>query len=201
MITIAQKFTVEFLKKEQAAKNTSSFFFQRPPQLNFLPGQFMRLTLETLESDERANYRLFSIASSPTEKEYLMITTKSNHSVFKKTLFSLKIGTKAQISAPYGTFTLKKEEAAPHVFLAGGIGITPFRSMIRYASDSGLSIPITLFSSFSEVGDVIFQKEFQEIAAKHSWLKLVETITQPGETKSSWQGNIGRIDADLIKKH
>src|SRR3989344_817032 len=201
MITIAQKFTVEFLKKEQAAKNTSSFFFQSPPQLNFLPGQFMRLTLETLESDERANYRLFSIASSPTEKEYLMITTKSNHSVFKKTLFSLKIGTKAQISAPYGVFTLKPEETAPHVFLAGGIGITPFRSMIRYASDSNLNLPITLFTSFSTVEERVFQKELQAIAAKKSWLKLVETITQPLDSGKAWRGNVGRINAELIKKN
>ncbi|OGK13883.1 hypothetical protein A3C98_01870 [Candidatus Roizmanbacteria bacterium RIFCSPHIGHO2_02_FULL_37_15] len=201
MIEVAQKFDIKYFRKDQLTKDTYSLFFQRPPQLDFLPGQFMRLTLNIDNPDERGNSRFFSIASSPSEKDYLMITTRTDHSTFKKSLFSLPDGAKVQLSAPYGTFTLKKEEAAPHVFLAGGIGITPFRSMIRYASDSGLSIPITLFSSFSEVGDVIFQKEFQEIAAKHSWLKLVETITQPGETKSSWQGNIGRIDADLIKKH
>src|SRR3989338_1410606 len=201
MTAVSQRFEAEFLKKEQVAKETSSFFFKRPAHLDFLPGQFMRLTLDILQPDERGNSRFFSIASSPTEKDYLMITTRSNHSAFKKTLFTLAIETKVGIAAPYGVFTLKPEETAPHVFLAGGIGVTPFRSMIRYASDMGLNIPITLFTSFRTVEDVIFQKELREIADRRSWFKLVETITQPEKLTSSWQGNLGRIDEQFIKKN
>lgn len=201
MTTVSQKYEVELIKKEPAAKNSYSFYFQRPQQFDFLPGQFMRLSLAIPTPDERGDYRLFSIASSPSEKDYLMVTTRSNHSIFKKTLFTMGTGTKVRISSPYGVFILKPEETAPRVFLAGGIGITPFRSMIRYATDMRLAIPITLFTSFRSVEDIVFQKELQSIATYHSWLKLVETITQPEDSKSPWRGNVGRIDADLIKKN
>ena len=200
MAQAAQKFEVEFLKQEQVARGASSFFFKKPQPLDFLPGQFMRLTLEIPQPDERGNSRFFSIASSPTEENHLMVTTRSNHSAFKKILFNLTAGTKVQIAAPYGVFILKLEEKVPHIFLAGGIGITPFRSMIRYTSDMKLNIPITLFASFRTVEDVIFQKELQTTATKHSRFKFVETITQPYKS-TSWQGNVGRIDEGLIKKH
>ncbi len=196
-----QKFETELLKKCRAAKNTYTFFFERPREFNFLPGQFMRLTLEISQTDGRGNHRFFSIASAPTEKDYLMITTRSNHSAFKKTLISLPIKSKVQISGPYGVFILKPEETSPHIFLAGGIGITPFRSMIVYASDMNLSIPIILFTSFSTVEEIVFQKELQEIATRHPWFRLVETITQPDESKTPWRGIVGRIDSNLIKKY
>lgn len=201
MATVSQRFEAEFLKKERVARETSSFFFKRPQQLDFLPGQFLRLTLDISQSDERGNSRFFSISSSPSEKDYLMVTTNANHSNFKKTLFSLAAGSKVRIAAPYGVFILKPEETVPHIFLAGGIGVTPFRSLIRYASDMKLTIPITLFTSFRTAEDIVFQKEFREVATKNAWFKLVETITQPEESKSSWQGNVGRIDADLIRKN
>jgi len=201
MPTVSQKYEVELIKKEPAAKDSSSFYFQRPQQFDFLPGQFMRLSLTIPEPDERGNSRFFSIASSPTEKDFLMITTRADHSAYKKTLFSLASGTKVSLTAPYGVFILKPEETTPHVFLAGGIGITPFRSMIRYAADMKINIPITLFTSFRSFEDIVFQKELAGIAKEYSWFKLVETITQPEASKSPWLGNVGRIDTDLIKKH
>lgn len=201
MTTIVQKFETKLLQKDQAAKDIYSFFFQRPSQFTFLPGQFMRMSIEIPQPDERGNSRFFSIASSPSEKDHLMITTRSDHSTFKKTLFALTVGTKVRITAPYGVFILNPEETVPHIFLAGGIGITPFRSMIHYASDMNLAIPITLFTSFSTVEEIVFQKEFKEIAIRHPWLKLIETITQPEDSKLPWQGNVGRIDTALIKKN
>ena len=201
MAVLLRKLELKLLKKVQVAKDTYSFFFQRPSDFDFLPGQFLRMSLDIAEPNGRGNYRLFSIASSPSEKNYLMVTTKSNHSAFKKGLFALSSETSIQILAPYGSFILKPEETSPLVFLAGGIGVTPFRSMIRYAFDMNLSIPITLFTSFRNVEDVIFQKELREIAAKRSWFKLVETITQSEKSTSSWRGHLGRIDEQLIKKN
>ena len=199
MPIVAQKYEVKLLKKRKVAKNTHSFYFERPRLMDFIPGQFMRLTVDIKIPDGKANFRLFSIASSPTEKEYLMITVRTNRSAFKETLLLAEIGTKVQISAPYGMFVLDMNETLPHIFLAGGIGITPFRSMIRYAADLGLRIPITLFTSFSLVEDIVFQEEMRKISAKFAWFKLVETITQPENSKLSWTGNIGRIDSELIK--
>src|SRR3989338_1776605 len=113
MTTLLKKLELKLIKKEQVAKNTYSFFFQRPPDFDFLPGQFMHMSLEIAHPDGRGNYRLFSIASSPSEKEHLMITTNSNHSAYKKTLFALSSGTSVQIHAPYGSFILKPEETSP----------------------------------------------------------------------------------------
>src|SRR3989338_5783837 len=144
MTIIAAKYDVEFLKKEQVAEEMSSFFFQRPLHLDFKPGQFMRLSLNLSHPDERGSGRFFSIASSPTEKDYLMITVKTSPQIYKKTLLNLMPGNKIQISLPYGVFTLKPEEPQPYIFLAGGIGISPFRSMIRYSADLNLKRPITL---------------------------------------------------------
>ena len=201
MPIIAQKFELSLLKKEQVAKNTDSFYFARPAELDFLPGQFMRLFLNLPQPTDRGNGRFFSIASSPSEKQFLMITVRIRDSDFKQTLLNLKEGTKIQIALPYGSFTLKPEETIPHVFLAGGIGITPFRSMIRYAADTHLTIPITLLTSSSIVEDIVFQKELKEIEAKNSWFRLIETITQPENSKLTWSGNIGRIDENYIKRY
>lgn len=201
MTPLLKKMELKLLKIQPEAKNTFSFLFQRPPDFDFLPGQFLRLDLEIAEPDGRSNHRLFSIASSPSEKNYLMVTTKSNHSAFKKTLFALSSKKTVQTLAPYGSFILKPEETSPLVFLAGGIGVTPFRSMIRFASDMNLSIPITLFTSFRNVEDIIFQKELREIAGKHTLFKLVESITQPEKSTAAWRGNLGRIDEQLIKKN
>lgn len=201
MVSVAKQYNLKLLKKERIAKNTVSFFFQRPKLIDFIPGQFCRLTLNIPDPGERGSSRFFSIASSPTEKDYLMIATNSDHTPFKKSLFSLPPKTAVQITAPYGSFILRPEESNPHIFLAGGIGITPFRSMIRYASDLSLSLPITLFSSFSLVEDIIFKKEFEQIEKKHSWFKFVQTITQPQNSKLAWEGTIGRIDQQFIRKY
>lgn len=194
------KLDVKLLKKVQEAEDVFSFYFEQPSDFAFLPGQFMRLTLDIIHPDERGNSRFFSIASSPTEKNYLLITIRIDRSRFKKTIYDLVLGTKLQITAPYGTFILKPEEKIPHIFLAGGIGITPFRSMIRNAADLNMTIPITLFTSFRTPENIIFQKELRSIMAKHPWFKLVETVTQPENSKLNWQGNTGRIDQNLIKK-
>ena len=201
MVSVAAKYDLDFLKKEHVAKDTSSFFFQRPEKLDFLPGQFMRLILDLPLPTDRGSGRFFSIASSPTEKEYLMITVRTSPQIYKKTLLNLMPGNKIQISLPYGVFTLKPEEPQPYIFLAGGIGITPFRSMIRYSADLNFKRPITLISSFSTVEEIVFQAEMQTIAQNHTWLKLVQTITQPEKSNDPWRGNIGRIDENLIKKN
>src|SRR3989344_348529 len=194
MPNLPQTYGLKFLKKVQEADDVFSFYFERPSVFTFLPGQFLKLTLDIPQPDERGNSRFFSIASSPTEKDYLMITIRIDGSSFKKTLSSLPIETKLQISAPFGSFILKTEEKIPHIFLAGGIGITPFRSMIRYAADINISIPITLFTSFRTPESFIFQKELKEIESKHHWFKLAETVTQPENSKLKWLGNTGRID-------
>lgn len=201
MPILPRKLELKLLKKEKIAEGTYSFYFERPPDFDFYPGQFLKLILDIPEPDERGNSRFFSIASSPSEKEYLMLTIRIDRSSFKKELSTLSPGTEVKIDAPFGAFVLNPQESTPHIFLAGGIGITPFRSMILYASDMNLSIPITLFASFRRTEDIIFQKKLTDIQKKHSWFKLFLTLTQPELSNKHRSENVGRISEELIKKN
>lgn len=202
MIAEPKEFYLPLVKKTQLAKDTYSFYFdQAQLGLNFLPGQYIRMTLDIKNPDSRGNSRFFTIASSPLEKEYVMITTKIIQSSFKKRLIELKDGEKVKFFGPMGGFILKEEEKDQRVFLAGGIGITPFHSMITYANAKKLSVDITLFVSFSRVEEMIFFDELLNIAKENPFIKVIYTITHPEESRMQWTAEVGRISDVLIKKY
>jgi ferredoxin-NADP reductase len=191
------KIPVRFLKKEHLSTNTSSFYFDRANiPFDFFPGQYIKLTLITKEGKEIS--RFFTISSSPLEKNYLRITSKKGESDFKKVLFDLQQNQPVTIFGPLGGFFLKDNETNEHVFLAGGIGMTPFLSMIAYATEKKLPIPITLFVFFKTEKEMIFYDELQEFAQKNTFLKIIYTLTQPNK---NWLGETGRISAEMIKKY
>ncbi|MBI2431121.1 MAG: FAD-dependent oxidoreductase [Candidatus Levybacteria bacterium] len=189
-----EEFFLSFLKKEQIAKDTYAFYFSREKSdFDFIAGQYIRITLPVEPS------HLFSIASSPLEKGYIRIITRITGSPFKNALLTLTPNSEVKIFGPIGRFTLQDEEKE-YVFLAGGIGITPFVSIIEYAAAKNLTVPITLFTSFSTVEETIFHKEFLEIAKAHPNIKIIHTITQL-ESAVLWNGEKGRISPELIKKY
>lgn len=192
-----QIFTSRLIKKQQVSRDAYSFYFARPQDFEFLPGQYIKMTLSIPNPDERGISRFFSIASSPTERQHLMITTRILESTFKKTLASLPIDSGVQMRGPYGAFVLDEEDVRPKVFLTGGIGITPFRSMSIYAHDRVLKIPILLMASFSTPQDLVFYDELSKISDEY--FKFVVTITHTED--STWRGEIGRIDSEKTKKY
>ncbi len=129
------------------ARSTKSFFWQAEKAVSYIPGQYFYFTLPKLNyPDPRGATRHFTLSSSPTEGVTLRNTTRiREESGFKKSLSELPVGSEIQGEGPNGTFILDEKEPGPHIFIAGGIGITPFRSMIKYASDKNLTIPIYLF--------------------------------------------------------
>lgn len=131
-------------KIQQDSENIYSLIFEKPRGFNFYAGQYLDITLKT---DDPFKSREFTIASSPTE-DFLMITTKKGASGFKKTLEKLKVSDFVEITHPAGTFTL--DETEPAVFMAGGIGITPFRSILKYILDNKLTTPVILIYSNSD---------------------------------------------------
>ncbi len=200
---VPKNFTLPFLNKEQESKDAYTFYFDRSSvkDFDFIAGNYIRITLTIPTPDDRGNSRYFSITSSPLDKNHLTVTARIIQSAFKKTLWSLEPGTEVQFFGPVGRFLLDETDTRQHVFLAGGIGITPFHSMLLYAAQKNLTTPMTLFVSFSTVEDMVFHDEFMRIATEHPNIKVVYTITKPEESQKPWAGETGRITKELISKY
>lgn len=192
-------FTLPFVKKEQIATDTFAFYFDRSKEnWEFYPGQYIRMMIPNEAADDRGTMRYFTISSSPTDRTHLRIVTKVIKSTFKKDLFSKKEGDEVSFFGPNGDFYFREEEK-DHVFLAGGIGITPFLSMIEYAADKNVENNITLFASFSTLEEMVYYDKLSQIGEKHRNIKIVYTLTK--EEGDAWKGEKGRISIDLIKKY
>lgn len=166
----AKEHILPFLKKEALAENIYSFFFKKD-EFNFLPGQYIRMILSHENADDRGTSRFFTISSSPSE-EHIVITTKLLQSTFKHTLLNLEEGELVRIFGPLGTLVLPEEESEPIVFISGGMGITPFRSMLRHVADKNLKTSVSLISAFSKEEDMIFYEELSAISKEHKNIQL-----------------------------
>ncbi len=124
-----------FIRKMQNAPFVWSFFFEKPPALRFEPGDYVELSLPS--AGPRGDKRWMSMASSPTERE-LMFTSKitDDPSVYKQALLSLSAGDIATCSPPIGSFNMPRDASQKLLFVAGGIGIAPYRAMLRYLHDT-----------------------------------------------------------------
>lgn len=164
----------KLIKKKAEAKNTVSFYFKPEKNVSFLPGQYYYFTLPKLDfPDSRGATRHFTIASSPTETELIMLTTRiREESGYKKTLDALPIGSVVEIEGPNGTLILdESEKESSHVLIAGGIGITPFRSIIKYNVDKKLKIPMYLIYS-NNSPEFVYKKELDQIAKSNDYIKI-----------------------------
>ena len=194
-------FMLPFTRQEKVANETYSFYFKRTEPFNFLPGQYITLHFGEKDDDYDNLTHDFTIASSPLETNYIMITTKTiSHSKFKGQLLSLNKGQKVRFSEPTGGFYFQ-ETVQNYVFLAGGIGITPFHSILTYISEKNLSTNATLFVSFSTSEDIVFYDKLNKIAEEHTNIQVIYTITRPEESESDWKSETGRITEKLIKKY
>src|SRR5699024_12224156 len=127
-------YTTSIIGKEEVARGTVAIHLKKPDGFTFVAGQAVYVTLPALtESDGKGRVRTFSIASAPDDPE-LMIATRLTDSAFKRSLAHLPIGSPVEIEGPYGDLNQRADVMRPAVFLAGGIGITPARSMIRDAT-------------------------------------------------------------------
>ena len=173
--------------------NVTSFRFPRPATLNYKPGQYLFVTIK---SGGKNLSKTLSLSSSPTEKEHIEFTKKLTDSEFSNTLKTLKVGDWATIDAPYGKFTFEGENEKI-ALLAGGIGITPFRSICKYCIDMRLTVKITLLYGNRSESDIVFKKELEEMEKQNENLKVVFILN---EASSAWKGATGVIDAELVKK-
>lgn len=192
---------LKLIKKQNEAKGTKSFFWEPEKNIDWYPGQYFYYTLPKLKYDDtRGPTRQFTMSSSPTEKGILRLTTRfpQNMSGFKKTLLSLKTGSVIDGDGPSGMLKFNEDQKDNyHVFLAGGVGITPFRSLIKYNIDKKLFTNMHLIYSNSSPDEITFDNEIKGWTKNYDFLQTDLIITKPKNKKL--KGNTSRINYDLVK--
>ncbi len=175
--------------------------------LGHTAGEFAVFELDKVNNDPKGAIRDFTIASSPTE-DFIMISTRIKESSYKQRLSDLTESTKIKISETQGQFILHKDYSKPAVFLSGGIGVTPFRSMIKYATDKQLPLEIIVFDSNKNINNILYKKEFDKWLEINKKLKIIYSITDDTSQKkieshstNEWKGEYGRINKNMILKY
>jgi glycine betaine catabolism B len=177
----------------------------RTPLLNYTAGQFAFFDIGGVYADPKGPIRHFTISSSPTEN-FIMLSTRIRDSPYKKRLSNLEEGAKVKVRGPEGQFVLHQDYSKPAIFISGGIGVTPFRSMIKYATVNRLPLRIIMFDSNRNKGNILFKQEFDDWANTNKNLKIIYTISEHQHEQSlhaanDWKGEYGRIDKAMILKY
>jgi ferredoxin-NADP reductase len=189
------------LNRVEVAEGTMAFHFEKPPHFDFKPGQSADLTLSNPpETDAEGNTRTFSIASPSFENE-LIFATRMRNTAFKRSLKKISLGTEVKIDSPMGSFTLHRNSSKPAVFLAGGIGITPFISIVRQADHDRLPHRLHLFCSNRRPEDTPFLDTLQMMEKSNLNFQLVCTMTEMPQSKSEWKGETGLINQEMLSRH
>jgi ferredoxin-NADP reductase len=194
------KYTTKLNERRDVAEGTMAFHLEKPPGFQFKAGQYLNVTLiDPAENDAEGSTRSFSIASAPFEAD-LVVATRMRDTAFKRVFRALSLNSTVRISGPFGSFTLHTDASRPAVFLVGGIGITPFRSMILQASKDKLAHQLYLFYSNRRPEDAAFLDELQQAERQNPNYKFIGTMTDPGKSKRPWQGATGYITHEMLRK-
>ena len=184
---MAKSFVLTFLKKEKIARDTYSFYFDKSNyDLKFNPGEYIQMKLEIKNPDSRGSSRYFTIGTSPLDT-HLIITTKVIRSSFKKSLLKLEKNKDVRFFGPMGNFVMNRKDKRTKVFLAGGIGMTTFYSMIKFAHQKKDKGKIILITSFSSPDFYIYKEELEKISKENPNINVFYTTS--------------RIDEKIIRKH
>jgi len=190
------------LGRTEVAKGTMAFQFEKPNNFVFKAGQYIDLTLSGSEAQlgpPDGMTHTFSLASSPCDED-LVVTTRMRHTAFKQAISSLPIGSGARIEGPMGSFSLHKNTARPAVFLAGGIGIAPFLSMLSYATKEKLRHPIVLFYANRHLEDAAFIETLWKLERANPRFRFVPTLTRAANN-NGWKGKTGYISSEMLVMH
>lgn len=182
-----------FVESEPLTENIRTFWFKPEKPMQYTAGQFTELRLPQNSPDERGEKRWFTLSSSPTN-EQVSITTKyagdDKSSTFKKALFALEPGTEVDMADAMGDFVVPKSADIPLIFVAGGIGLTPFHSIAKWMADTGEKRDIRMLYAVNTEDDIVFQDDFEKAG-----INLTIIVGNPSD---AWGGLRGRLDADTI---
>jgi ferredoxin-NADP reductase len=192
---------IKLISRQEVAERTTAFHFEKPRNWTFKAGQCLDMTLlDPAETDAEGNTRAFSIANAPHE-ETLMVATRMRDTAFKRVLNTMPIGAAVKVEGPSGNLTLHNNVARPAVLVAGGIGVTPFRSILFRAAKEKLPHRIIFFYSNRRPEDAPFLAELHALQNENPNYKLIACMTEMAKSKRAWQGEVGLIDREMILKH
>jgi NAD(P)H-flavin reductase len=186
-------------EKREVAKGTLMVVFDLlGEEVDFRAGQYFWVTLtDPPYDDEKGPRRHISVVTSPNERGVLGLCTRLRDTAFKRSLAELPVGADADVEHPKGDFLLPEETDRPFVFIAGGIGITVFRCMLRYITEEGLPHRVTLVYSNRDRESTAFLDELIQLERDNPNLRVVLTMTDD----EGWDGESRHIDADLLRDH
>jgi len=187
-------------ERRSETADVMSFIFDLQDQaFAYRPGQYLPYELDALAfPDERGPRRHFTISSSPTEKGVVMFTTKMRGSGFKETLRNAPLGYGLNVGVPAGRFIVPEGETRPHVFIAAGIGVTPYRSILRHAVDTKNPITALMLVLNHSSADIVFRQELEEVAREMPTFSLVHVLSEP---EPGWREEQGKLNEALLRKY
>ncbi len=185
-------------EKREVAKGTLLVLFAVEDYPPYRPGNYFWVELpDRGHQDEKGLRRHISLVTSPTEAGVVGLATRLRDSAFKRTLSELELGDEVDVEEPKGSFLLPEDASREYVFIAGGIGITVFRSMLRYIADEELPYRVTLVYSNRDRESTAFLDELTELERAIPGLRLVLTMTD----EDGWEGESRRVDAATLRDH
>jgi ferredoxin-NADP reductase len=188
-----------FISADHLAADTAGFRFELSDSFHFEAGQTCDVTIPSPKyNDEKGPIRTFSVASSPADAPRVLFAARLRGSAFKRTLLEAAPGLEVEVEGPFGSFVLHKSIAKPAVFFAGGIGITPFHSIIKAAIERRLPHRLTLFYSNRTAGSTVFLADLEAWQRANANFRLIATITKPSSGEP-WRHHTGLLDAASIK--
>jgi ferredoxin-NADP reductase len=186
-------------EKEEVAKGTLLVVFDLlGKEVDFTPGQYFFVTLvDPPYEDEKGPRRHITVVTSPNERGVLGLCTRLRDTAFKRSLAELPVGTEVEVEEPKGNFLLPDDTDQEYVFIAGGIGITVFRSMLRYIAEEDLPHRVTLVYSSRDRESTPFLDELRQLDRERDNIRVVLTMTED----PAWDGESRRVDADFLRDH
>jgi ferredoxin-NADP reductase len=164
---------------------------------DFRPGAYFWVELpDRGHVDDKGLRRHISIATSPTERGIVGLATRLRDTAFKRTLAELEVGDEVQVEEPKGSFLLPEDTSRDYVFVAGGIGISVFRSMLRYIADTGAPYRVTLVYSNRDPASTAFRDELRDLEERLEGLRVVLVMTDD----PAWEGETRQLDADVLSE-
>jgi ferredoxin-NADP reductase len=199
--TVQHEFLARLGDRQEIAEGTIACRLEKPPDFVFKPGQFIEVTLlNPPETDAEGNSRAFSIASAPRE-DFLLVATRLRDSAFKRVLSHTSQGTQIKIDGPFGDLRLHNDSSRAAVMLCGGIGVTPFRSIILNATQNKLPHHLFLFYSNRRPEDAPFLEELQALEKQNPNFKLIACMTGMEKSRQRWDGEREKIGREILEKH